>query len=112
MEERRVLAREDIRPGGAYVVITTRKMLSSNRLPRVFVARRWRGQSHGRVICSLALLLCVVLTDASRGQNSADSRATLAEIPGVIVYVDTLSPDMPQKGMTRSAIKLNVEKRL
>jgi hypothetical protein len=30
----------------------------------------------------------------------------------VVVYVDTLPADMPQKGITRDVIKLNVERRL
>ena len=65
-----------------------------------------------RLIPGILIALVIVRPSPSLGQNSPESRATLAGIRGVVVYVDTLSSDMPQRGMTRDALKLKVERHL
>jgi hypothetical protein len=58
----------------------------------------------------LTIALALVGSAPVLGQNSAESRATLSGIRGVVVYVDTLSPALPQKGITRDVLKLKVER--
>jgi len=65
-----------------------------------------------RFICGIVLALAFVGPAPSLGQNSAESRATLSGIRGVVVYIDTLSADMPLMGITRDVLKLKVERRL
>jgi hypothetical protein len=62
-----------------------------------------------RAIHAVLILLSLVLTAPSRGQNSPESRATLAGLQGVVVYVDTLSSELPLKGITRDVLRLKVE---
>jgi hypothetical protein len=61
-----------------------------------------------RAIFSIFVLLGLVSLAPSRGQNSPDSWSTLSGIEGV-VSVDTLSSELPLKGITRDAIRLKVE---
>jgi hypothetical protein len=65
-----------------------------------------------RLLSGIILALFFVWPSPSRGQNSPESEATLAGIGGVVVYVDTLSSDMPQRGMTREVLRLKVVRRL
>ncbi len=62
-----------------------------------------------RAIYTVVVLLSLVLTAPSRGQNSPESRATLAGLKGVVVFVDTLSSQLPLKGITRDVLKLKIE---
>jgi hypothetical protein len=63
-------------------------------------------------VAAVALAWLVVSAGPARGQNSPETRATLGGLRGVAVYVDSLSPDMPQKGITRGMIMTKVETRL
>jgi hypothetical protein len=61
-----------------------------------------------RFVFGIVLLMALVWPGPSRGQNTPESRATLGGIRGVVVYIDTLSSGMPQRGITRDVLKLKL----
>lgn len=65
-----------------------------------------------RIIIALVAFVCVGSTTASWAQNSAVTRATMLGLPGVSIYVDSLSSEMVEKGMTRSVFKMKILLRL
>jgi hypothetical protein len=65
-----------------------------------------------RFFVGIGLALVLVWPGPSAGQNSPEYRGALAGIRGLVLYVDTLSTEMPQKGITRDVLRLKLGKQL
>ena len=65
-----------------------------------------------RVLFGLFLVLSVVLTTPSFAQNTAPSCSTMVGVPGVAIYVDSLSVEMIEKGMPEGVFVAHIEKLL
>ncbi len=65
-----------------------------------------------RVLFGLLLVLNVALTTPSFAQNTAASCSTMVGVPGVAIYVDSLSIEMIEKGMTERVFAVEIERLL
>ncbi|UCG51296.1 MAG: hypothetical protein JSW58_14040 [Candidatus Latescibacterota bacterium] len=62
-----------------------------------------------KVAVFVAILL---IAGRSGGQNTEVTRATMVGLPGVTIYVDSLSQALVERGMTEDVFKVKVELRL
>ena len=71
------------------------------------------SESVMKALLNLFILVLILLpTRLSHGQNSASSRATLTDLPGVTIYVEPMAKQMEEKGMTDFVVGVEVERRL
>ena len=63
-----------------------------------------------RVFFGLLFVLGVVLATPSFAQNNAPSCSTMVGVPGVAIYVDSLSVEMIEKGMTEGVFAVEIER--
>lgn len=65
-----------------------------------------------RVLAGLIFVLSFVFATPSFGQNTAPSCSTMVGVPGVAIYVDSLSAEMIEKGMTENVFAVEIERLL
>lgn len=108
----------EIPPGGWFqkgseVVTSVSQDPQARRVARMIaIGDCLRRSAVTHAAAAVVVTLCVVSQGPSRAQNSPETRATLGGIPGVSVYVDSLAPDMPLRGITRDVLKIKIEGRL
>ena len=63
-----------------------------------------------RGLIGFLIVSSVVLSSPAVAQNTAESCSTMVGIPGVAIYVDSLSVEMIDKGMTETVFAVEIER--
>ena len=65
-----------------------------------------------RTVLILFVFVTAVPISPAHGQNSAETRATLANLPGVAIHVTRLAVEIESLGITSGVFRVEVERRL
>lgn len=72
----------------------------------------YRESTNMRTVFILFVFIIAVPISPAHGQNSAETRATLADLPGVAIHVARLAVDIESLGITSGVLRVEVERRL